>query len=255
MQKWSPEPFAPEGSPGAGPVVAVFRTASDTGTSTLDDGAAALQFRRETGYTDPRALLGTLTREERADLYELAEQDVAASYEQRLADQAAAHEASLAEAKREFAERFAAWTGELERAVREDLAAASAGAARLALQVAGKIVRDTVAADHGALTRAIETVLFRQQQAAPLQVHVCPADAAWLAGQPELRARLNIEIVTPDRRLSEGDCRVRSGAREWDLTIDGQLAVLGEILEEVLTTNQGPLSGSAAGSSHGPGLD
>ena len=253
MQKWCPEPFATEATAAAGTSGAVFR--SNAGAADADGAATILQFRRETGYTDPRALLGTLTREERADLYELAEQDVTAAYEERLADQAREHEARLLEAKQEFADRFAAWTEGVERALRDDLAAAAAGAARLALQVAGKIVRDTVAVDHGALTRAIETVLFRQQQAAPLQVHVSPADAAWLADQPLLRERLNVHVVVADRRLSDGDCRVRAGAREWDLTIDGQLAVLGEILSEVIDTNQGPDPEAGTGGADGPGLD
>lgn len=253
MQKWFPEPFAPAAAAAAGPSGAVFR--ANAGAADADGAVTILQFRRETGYTDPRALLGTLTREERADLYELAEQDVAAAYEQRLADQARENEARLAQAKQEFADRFTAWTEGVERALRDDLAAAAAGAARLALQVAGKIVRDTVAVDHGALTRAIETVLFRQQQAAPLQVQVSPADALWLADQPQLRERLNVQVVVADRRLSDGDCRVRAGAREWDLTIDGQLAVLGEILGEVLETNHDDDPPAGNGGAHGPGLD
>ena len=55
---------------------------------------------------------------------------------------------------------------DLEAVVQADLSAAAAGAARLAIQVAGKIVRGSVAVDQAVLTRALETILFKQQAAA-----------------------------------------------------------------------------------------
>ncbi len=242
MQKWCPEPFATAATLASPEVATVFRGVGGPGSN----GAAAAAdpdetqtFRRETGYTDPRSLLATLTRQERADLYELAEQDVAGAYETRQAEQAAAFEAGLAETRRETEARLAEWTEGMEAIVREDLSRAAAGAARLAVQLAGKIVREVVAVDHGVLTRALETVLHRQQAASPLQVWVSPADADWLNGSTELRARLNIEAVAADRRLGDGDCRVRSDGREWDLTVAGQLETLGEIIEEALATRRG----------------
>jgi len=238
MQKWCPEPFAVPGTAGETPVAAVFRgiTGQEAPAAAGAAGADLPQFRRETGYTDSRSLLGTLTRQERTELYELAEQDVAAGYEARSAEQAAAFAGQLDESKRETAAKLAEWSAGLDAAVREDLARAAAGAARLAVRIAEKIVRDTVKVDHGVLTRALETVLFKQQAAAPLHVFVSPADALWLSGQDDLRARLNIEVVGEDRRLADGDCRVRSGDREWDLTIASQLEALGEIIDEVIAT-------------------
>ncbi len=203
-----------------------------------DDDAPGSRFQRETGYTDPRSLLSTLTREERADLYELAEMDVAGSYEARQKQQQDEFAARLAESKREAAENLAAWTRDLEAAVQADLAATAAGAARLALRVAEKIVRATVAVDHGVLTRALETILYKQQSGAPLRVTTSPRDALWLSDQPDLRARLNIEVVADDRRLGDGDCRVRAEGREWDLTVEGQLEVLAEIIEEEIATRR-----------------
>lgn len=241
MQKWCPEPFAATATLASPEVATVFRGVGGPGAGS---SAAAAEpddtqtFRRETGYTDPRSLLATLTRQERADLYELAEQDVAGAYEERQAEQAAAFEASLAETRRETEARLAAWTEGMEAIVREDLSRAAAGAARLAVQIAGKIVRQVVEVDHGVLTRALETILHRQQSASPLQVWVSPADADWLNSGTELRARLNIEAVAADRRLGDGDCRVRSDGREWDLTVDGQLETLAEIIEEALATRR-----------------
>lgn len=253
MQKWCPEPFtAPDGA-GSPPAGLVFRGVDGPATGSADgEGAEALQFQRETGYTDPHSLLATLTREERADLYELAEMDVAGAYEARQKEQADAYAAQLAEAKREAAASLAAWTRDLESAVQADLSAAAAGAARLAIRIAEKIVRASVAVDHSVLTRALETILFKQQAAAPLQVFASPRDAIWLADQADLRARLNIEVVSDDRRLADGDCRVRSDGREWDLTVEGQLDVLGGIIEEAIATR--PVDGPTAGGGHEPRL-
>lgn len=250
MQKWCPEAFAADArgdeAAAAGPV---FRgldgpVAGPAG----DDDAPGSRFQRETGYTDSRSLLSTLTREERADIYELAELDVAGTYEARQKQQEEEFAARLAEAKREAAANLAAWTRDLEAAVQSDLAATAAGAARLAIRIAEKIVRGTVAVDHEVLTRALETILYKQQSGAPLRVTASPRDALWLAEQPDLRARLNIEVVADDRRLADGDCRVRAEGREWDLTVEGQLGVLAEIIEEEIATRREPAAtGAEAG--------
>jgi hypothetical protein len=238
MQKWCPEPFAVPYTAGEMPAAAVFcgLTGREASAAGGEAGAGLPQFRRESGFGDARTLLATLTREERTDLYELAELDVAGTYDARAAEQTAEFAAQLEEAKREAAASIAEWTSGLDLAVREDLSQAAAGAARLAIRIAEKIVRDAVKVDHGVLTRALETILFKQQAAAPLQVFVSPVDALWLIDQTDLRTRLNIEIVGEDRRLAEGDCRVRSGGREWDLTVASQLEALSEIIAEVIAT-------------------
>lgn len=240
MQKWCPEAFSPGADVDASESGTVFRGLEGpaAGPAGGDDGPA-FSFQRETGYTDPRSLLATLTREERADLYELAETDVAGTYEARQKQQEDEYAARLAEAKREAADSLAAWTRDLEAAVRADLSEAAAGAARLAIRVAEKLVRGTVAVDHGVLARALETILYKQQTASPLRVSASPRDALWLSDQADLRARLNIEVVADDRRLADGDCRVRSEGREWDLTVGGQLEVLAEIIEEAIATRRG----------------
>ena len=256
MQKWCPEPFAPPVEAPQPAATNVFRSVAGTDTAT-DESAAdvAQQFRRETGYADPRSLLATLTRRERTDLFELAEADVASTYEARQAELAAAQDARLAGLREESAAQLAAFTAGLEAAVRDDLARAAAAAARLAIQVACKIVRGAVAVDHGVLTRALETILYRQQAAAPLHVFVSPADALWLAEAADLRTRLNIVAVSEDRRLDDGSCRVRSEGREWDLTIDGQLATLQEIVDEALATTRAVPAAPTDGAGDGSRLD
>ncbi|MBK8166131.1 MAG: hypothetical protein IPK64_09205 [bacterium] len=240
MQKWCPEAFAPEVGDEGPDSGAVFRGLEGPVAAPKDgEDGPDLGFQRETGYTDPRSLLATLTREERADLYELAEMDVAGAYEARQKQQEDEYATRLADAKREAADSVAAWTRDLEGAVRADLAEAAAGAARLAIRIAEKIVRATVNVDHEVLARALETILHKQQSASPLRVTASPRDALWLADQADLRARLNIDVVADDRRLADGDCRVRSDGREWDLTVGGQLEVLAEIIEEAITTRRG----------------
>lgn len=251
MQKWSPEPFeVPEESAQAA-ATTVFRS---VGGAAAEGESEALQFRRETGYADPRSLLASLTRRERSDLFELAESDVASTYEARQSEQARAHADEVARVREEAAAQLEAFAAGLEQAVREDLERAASAAARLAIQVAGKLVRDVVAVDHGVLTRALETILFRQQAAAPLHVFVSPADALWLAEAADLRARLNIEAVSEDRRLDAGSCRVRAEGREWDLTIDGQLATLYEIVDEALATTRAVPAAPTDGPDDEPGL-
>jgi hypothetical protein len=238
MQKWCPEPFAVHSAAGEMPAAAVFRglTGQESPSAAGEVGADLPQFRRESGFGDARTLLATLTREERTDLYELAELDVAGTYDALATKQAAEFSAQLEEAKREATDSLAEWTAGLDLAIHADLSQAAAGAARLAIRIAEKIVRETVKVDHGVLTRALETILFKQQAAAPLQVFVSPVDALWLTDQTDLRNRLNIEVIDEDRRLSEGDCRVRSGGREWDLTVASQLETLGEIISEAIAT-------------------
>lgn len=240
MQKWCPEAFSTDAGDETPDSGTVFRgLEGPAGAPGNGDDGPAFNFQRETGYTDPRSLLATLTREERADLYELAEMDVAGAYEERQKQKQAEYETQLAEARREAADSLAAWTRDLEAAVRADLSEAAAGAARLAIRIAEKLVRGTVAVDHGVLARALETILYKQQTALPLRVSASPRDALWLAEQPDLRARLNIEVVADDRRLADGDCRVRSDGREWDLTVESQLEVLAEIIEEAIATRRG----------------
>jgi hypothetical protein len=257
MQKWCPEPFAVPGATDELPAATVFRGLAGPEATAAAGGADEdrPQFRRESGFGDARSLLATLTRAERSDLYELAELDVAGTYDVRAAEQAAEFASRLEEAKRETAGILAEWTAGLEAVMREDLSQAAAGAARLAIRIAEKIVRETVKVDHGTLTRALETILFKQQAAAPLQVFVSPVDALWLSGQADLRARLNIEVVGEDRRLADGDCRVRSGGREWDLTIASQLEALGEIVAEVIATGSAQPAADGNRSADEPRLD
>jgi flagellar biosynthesis/type III secretory pathway protein FliH len=57
----------------------------------------------------------------------------------------------------------------------------------------------------------------------------------WLRGAPELRERLRIAEIKEDRRLERGGCLVKAGDNEWDATVERQLAVLGEALQEALS--------------------
>lgn len=212
-----------------------------------EPGDGERTFRREAGFADPTAILASLSHQERSLVCELVEQDVARAYAEREAelrrDLEAAQRAGL-DALRAAQDAFAAgWQEQAEQRHR-DLAAASA---RLAVQLAGKIVRGTAERDPEVLARALETVFYGAGARGALTVTVHPEDAAWLEDNSALRARLRIGDVIPDRRIERGGCLVAADGREWDITLQSQLDAMAEVVEEWLTTEA---SGPGPGEGH-----
>ncbi|HPF70700.1 MAG TPA: FliH/SctL family protein, partial [Candidatus Krumholzibacteria bacterium] len=237
-QKWCPEAF--DTSP-----VAVFRSDGPVFESDLQGLAPGMlseetewdrTFRAERGLGDPSNLMGHLSALERTTICELVEQDVSRAYAERevllRAELEAARDREVAEL-RAAQEAFAASWTEATDAHLQQIAGA---AARLALQLAGKIVRRVAADDAGVLTRAVETVFYGAGTRDALAVTVHPDDAAWLEANPTVRERLRIGTVTPDRRVERGGCLLAADGREWDATLQSQLDTLGEVLEEWVTT-------------------
>ena len=106
MQKWSPEPFD------ARPVATAPPGAQER-FAALDDAQrdeGARLFRRESGFTDTKSLMASLTRDERAQVYELVEMDLEADYREREAALTAEFETNLAAAKAEMAGIAAGWS-------------------------------------------------------------------------------------------------------------------------------------------------
>jgi flagellar biosynthesis/type III secretory pathway protein FliH len=236
MQKWCPEPLAPDTARDRGFVAVAAAPGERTG------------FRPEAGFADQANLLGQLSREERAQLVDLVELDLRAEYEARLtaatAEMAAAHAAELADARAAIAcceQSFAAGAVTAFETATRDLADA---AVTLAVQLAEKMVRARVEADTGVLVRALETILFKAEPGVQLDVTCHPDDAALFTGSPELRARLRIGEVKPDRRIERGGCLVRAGDLEWDATLQRQLSVLEEVARAALAGDAAPEEGT-----------
>ena len=248
MRNWSPEAF----DLAAGGAT-VIRTGGEEfaplAAPRLDGepGAGDRRFRREAGFADPSVIMASLSHQERALVCELVEQDVARAYAEReaalRAELAAAQQAEL-EALRAAQEAFAARWQQQDEQQRRELAAASA---RLAMQLAGKIVRGTAGRDPEVLARSLETVFYGAGARGALAVTVHPDDAAWLEDNPDLRRRLRIGDVVPDRRIAPGGCLVAADGREWDVTLQSQLDALSAVVEEWLTTAG---RGSGAGEGH-----
>ena len=244
MQSWLPEAFEPDQKTVYTNEAAVAEFSSDGAVLTLeptgygDDGP---RFRSETGFTDRQTLMAQLNQSEREQVFELVEMDVAADYEKREKQLIAKQEQQLSEALADGEQRLQTWQDDfasrLEAHVENELKAASAAAARLAVQLAGKIVRAVVPLDPEILTRNIETMLFKIKGNAAVDVTVNPTDAAWLESHPDIVARLGLNEIVADRRIEPGSCLIRSGCQEWDATLTGQLESLSELVEEMIATS------------------
>ncbi len=237
MLKWSPEPFDAAESVTASAVVdsTEFEPAAAV-VGAIGGEAEARQFRSEAGFVDPKSLMNSLTQEERSQVYELVEMDLADEYKAREQKLTSDFEARLAEVRAESESNFANWTRDIAHAVQQELKEASEAAARLAVEVAGKIVRREVAAEPQVLARAIETTIYKISESSPLTIQANPEDAAWLSDKAELLARLHIGEIVPDRRIERGGCLIQAGGREWDATLTRQMGSLSAIVDEMIAT-------------------
>lgn len=241
MQKWCPDDF----STAQATVEAVvhgedpsFDVTAFADSGPVDDKSRL--FMSETGFSAPQAIMNHLTQEERNQVFELVEQDVAREYETKLMELKAAHEEDLQLARKEFEKSLVNWGQGIQEALESHLKETADSAARLAVQLAEKMVRAKAAADTGVLVRALEVCLFKLEGSRSVSVNVHPDQAAWLGDQPELLAKLGIENVVADRRVETGGCLVRTEKKEWDATIKGQLQILSELVEEMTATGDLP---------------
>ncbi len=237
MLKWSPEPFDLAAEDGRSPLVSSddFQS-TGVGASHCADGNSVREFRREAGFNDTKALMNALTPDERSQVYELVELDLAEEYRVREQELTAEFDTRVAAIKIENEEFMAGWTERLAGAMAVQLNEAASASARLAVQMAEKIVRQAVKVDPEVIARVVETTLFKISESSPLTLRTSPEDASWLEGQSALLARLHIGNVVADRRVDRGGCMVQSEGREWDATLDRQLETLAEIVSEMIGT-------------------
>jgi flagellar biosynthesis/type III secretory pathway protein FliH len=258
MQKWSPESLVPE--PGAASYfVAVCPSAEPpAGAATPAEGPRT-RFRSEAGFVDATTLLGHLSREERAQLYDLVELEIAQRYEDRLRQVEEEHRVERERLANDLAQSQRDWqralTEELERVGEERRERFAREAVELALAVAQKIVRSAVELDPQVLVRAIESVLYKLEAGLRLIVTVNPGDAERLQAEPELAARLRIEEIKSDRRIEPGGCRIEAAEREWDATLKGQLEVLAEAVRESIATGPAVVRAPAETDDDGTGVE
>ena len=240
MLKWSPEPFDVEPANRRSPVVDAAAFESNRNAAAAVGGAdeGARQFRREAGFTDSKSLMGSLTQDERRQVYELVELELSAEYQAREAALQVEFERRLAEAKEETRLMVDVWTSQIADVFSNEIKQAASASARLAVRIAEKILRSALAVDPEPLVRVIETTLFKTSGDEPLTIQVNPVDAAWLEGQPGLRERLNIGQIVPDRRIEQGGTLIRCGNREWDATLRRQLETLDEVVNEMIATGE-----------------
>ena len=191
MRKWSPEEL-----PAA--------TAADFQPLALPEAVA---FAADFGSDRDRDPLAGLTPAQRERARQLLAAEVEAALKARAGESWQRREDEL----RALGDGLAASLAAETAAVLQGVARA---AAELALAVAERIVRREVALDPATLARALEDLLLRLPAGAPLAVTVHPDDAAWLESQPELRQRLRIAQVHPDRRIERGGCRAAVAAEK-----------------------------------------
>lgn len=234
MQKWLLEEFDASASvtPVAPPETAHW--------DSLPAEAAGPRFHKESRFADPTSLMSHLTQAERAMIFDLVEQDVAAEYDEREVALKTRQAEELAAAQADFDARLQGWLEQFATGLAahcdERLHEMAQASARLAIQLAGKIVRAQVPLDPAILERSLQTALYKAPSGQALTVRLNPEDAEWLRAQDELRKRLGIDAVEPDRRIERGGCVVQAGQGEWDATLGGQLESLGEIIHEAIAT-------------------
>lgn len=241
MQNWLPDEFMTSDAT----ATAVFHGDTDVfepenkSKDVLQNDIQRL-FMSESGFSGPDAIMGHLTREERAQVFELVEQDIKTEYEEREIELRAKMAAELKEARIGFDETLTAWTGKLHKAMATHMKEVSDSSARLAIQVAEKIVRQKILVDKEILIRAIETTLYKMDGTKDVTINLNPSQAEWLESLPEMKEKLGINQIISDRRVEPGGCLIKTEKQEWDVTVAGQLNYLSELVEEMITTADEP---------------
>jgi hypothetical protein len=133
MLKWSPEPFDLAAEDGRSPLVSAddFQSTS-VGEAHGVDGNSAREFRRETGFSDAKALMNALTPDERSQVYELVKLDLAKEYRRREQELTADFETRVAAIKSKNEEFMAGWTERLAGVMAVQLNEAASASARQA---------------------------------------------------------------------------------------------------------------------------
>jgi len=238
MQKWCPEAFD---TPVVDQITAVVNDqsfSSDSPVTEVDEKSPEARFRSESRFLDTETLLNHLTRKERAQLFELVEQDVSTDYQEKEAANLKATEEKIKALEDSFLKGLSNLAAEMDTAWGQRIKEISAASARLAIQMAEKIVRKQVEIDPEVMVRALEVAHYKLKDASELSVTVNPEDLPHLEGQSNLLSELKISQLTSDRRIQRGGCVVKAQDEKWDATINRQLESLGGIIEEAIAKTE-----------------
>ncbi|PID80532.1 hypothetical protein CSA17_03295 [bacterium DOLJORAL78_65_58] len=244
MRKWCPEPFD-DTSGVVAPAAGAPRDAATVFTAAREEAAEWETDRRrlfmsESGFQGPETMMAHLTSEERSQLYDLVEQDLSAAYQEREREMAQAQASELEKARQDFAHALDTWSERISASRARHCQEVAAAAARITLVLAEKIIRGKVETDPEILRRGLETALFKLEERQDITVVAHPDEAEWLESQPEVLRKQGITQVQADRRVDKGGCLIRTETREWDATLKGQLAYLGDLVEEMIATQETP---------------
>jgi len=220
VQKWSPEPFAKPAT--EQPFIPV-------GAGMADEPFTDRQrdYRPAYGFESGGSLLDHFTGDEREQLYQLVETDVEAEYRQKYQKYSKEQDALFNQFLQDMSQQ-------LHTEYRQNLGILARETATLALSIAEKIIRHEVTQDVTVLQRTIETVLYKLDSSATLEIVVNPEDAARLNADPVRLEQLRISKVVEDRRVEVGGCLARTDRQEWDMTLSKQLATVAEIMQQNL---------------------
>ncbi len=247
MQKWLPDAFSTEASTPAAVVHGddlgfESEQALQSNPQDVEDGQATKKrlFMSESGFSGPQAIMNHLTPDERAQVFELVEQDISRDFTKRETELRAQLASDFDQAQKNFLDTMESFSQNLQQAMATHMKEVADMSARLALQLAEKIVRSRVEADPDILIKALETTLFKVDSSKSIIVNVNPEQVELLDNQPQLLERLGINQVVADRRVDPGGCLVRTEKMEWDATLKGQLEYLNEVVEEMIATGDQP---------------
>ncbi len=257
MLKWCPKPLVqgrePEGA--ADGAQADFKSGlepmADGQESVPVDGAV---FEKDHRLTENTSLWNLMNDREKQSLLATAASDLQEEFESRETELRENHRLELARVHEEVEVRLENWSREFSSGLARDRRDMAVDAAALAVSLARKIIRDTVAVDDDVVVRTLETALFKAQDSHPLTAVLNPEDAEYLTRNPELMARLRIDKIVPDRRMEKGGCCVRAGSREWDATLTRQIDTLAAIVEETVAADEIELV-PGGGENNDPGLE
>ncbi len=168
MQKWLPDAFSMEASAPAAVFQAddlAFESEHHFQNNPLDveNGQASKKrlFMSESGFSGPEAIMSHLTPDDRAQVFELVEQDIRRDYSNREHELREQLAADLDQAQKKFQDTMESFSQNLQQAMSTHMKEVADMSARLAIQLAEKIVRSRVEAEPDILIKALETTLFK----------------------------------------------------------------------------------------------
>lgn len=238
MQKWLPDAFAEDAVVvGLKGQAGTFESETETSDDHDSINWTSTLFRGEADFADPDTLLAHLTQQERDLICRSINQEIADEIAVKEGKQAEEFAAKLADMDRQHTENFVNWGKNFQEAMAVHLGEGSAAAARLAIQLAERIIRAKVELDPDILARAIEMTLFKIVDGSQIDITVHPADAEYFRNNPQTLNHLHIKDIQEDRRMERGGCLVHAGNLEWDATLTSQLETLGQVVEEAIAVN------------------